>query len=222
MVDVKKQVTKEVKPIKKENTTETKPVKKEVVKRDKSLVQRIEQSFKLKNPNDEKNTKESLIWFRNYISKNIKNVRLPQILEDKTFKRKDNIVPGAMCLFQYDPLLKVVLPFYDTMPLIFPVKRWKSSDGKSILTGINVHYLQPVLRQKIFLAILEMQRTKNLNWNILKKLAEHKLFEHSVKNYRLDHLTSKFIIVPEEVMEIVLFLPLARFKKGTSKDAWRL
>ena len=211
MVDVKKEL----------NPVPTDKVEKKV-KKEKTLIQRIESSFRAKNPLDEKNTKESLTWYRQYISKNITNVRLPQILEDKSFRQSNTLKAGAMCMFQYDPMNKETLPFYDTMPLIFPVSVWKSSEGHKILSGINLHYLPPLLRQKIFLVILDMQRTKNLNWNVLKKIAESKLFEHALKNYRMDYMMSRFIIVPEDSMELVLFLPLARFKKGSAKQAWRI
>lgn len=185
------------------------------------ILKGLERAFYKKNPNDPRFTNQSMTWFRNYITKNVKNVRLPRMVEDRSLI-SPTIKPGQMLLFQYDPLWKEELPFYDAQPLIFPISKWNSSEGKLLMTGINLHLLPPVLRQKALLAILNLQRGKYLDWSVLKKLSEHKLFQHSVRAYRLDHLRSQFIVIPEESWEIVLFLPLQRFKKSDKGTIWKM
>lgn len=69
-----------------------------------------------------------------------------------------------------DPKYKDELPFYDAMPLFFPLDIKKGSEGP-LLRGINIHYLTPVNRKK-FLKELE---------TVLRRVA-------MMQNYNPDHL----------------------------------
>ena len=186
------------------------------------LIKRLEKKFFDANPNSVKrNTDESMKWFRTFISKNYKNVRLPTLLQDgKLVSNKFN--PGEMSLFQYDPKWKDKLSIYDTLPLVILCGAYTSKQGIPIIVGINFHYLAPSVRAKALTAILNLKSKNSLNWAILRRLSEVKLFEHALHSYRLDHVKSKFITIPEESWEIVAFLPVQRFHKGNNKDAWSM
>ena len=186
------------------------------------LIKRLEKKFFDANPNTQKrNTEESMKWFRAFISKNYKNVRLPTLLQDGSLI-SNKFTPGEMSLFQYDPKWKDQLSIYDTLPLVIFCGAYTSKKGDPIIVGLNLHYLAPALRAKAVTAILNLKAKKSLSWGVLRKMAEVKLFEHALHAYRLDHVKSKFIKIPEESYEIVIFLPTQRWQKGSNKDAWSM
>ena len=73
-----------------------------------------------------------------------------------------NQVLGKMYFFTYNPKWKKELPWYDTFPLVFPIKTY--SDG---FLGLNFHYLSPKER-----AVLMDQ---------LKSFASNKRIDESTK-----------------------------------------
>ena len=54
------------------------------------------------------------------------------IMCDATDKHRNQLMPGYMDAFYYDPKHKATLPYYDKFPLIFPL-----SVGKDFFIGIN-------------------------------------------------------------------------------------
>src|SRR5690348_3007714 len=64
-------------------------------------------------------------------------------------------VGGAMYLFRYNPKTKETLPYYDTFPLVIPVKLLP--DG---FHGLNLHYLPPMLRAKLMMALMDNYMSK--------------------------------------------------------------
>ena len=131
-----------------------------------------------------------------------------------------NQVLGKMYFFKYDPKWKKELPWYDTFPLVFPIKTY--SDG---FLGLNFHYLSPKER-----AILMDQ---------LKSFASNKRFDETTKllltyqtiknmgrarptihRYLGGHVQSKFVLVNSDEWEVALFLPVERFKKASKKQVW--
>ena len=194
------------------------------------ILKNIEQAFYRNNPNAKKRlTKKSLDWFRKYIPRSYNRVRKPQMVRDRDMW-KDKIRPGGMYLFEYDAKHKDKLPIWDAFPLVFPISEYKAKDGMTIIVGLNMHYLSPQMRQIAFLALLKMktndrynkQTRLKLEWDVLKAMSESKFFKHAIHAYRMDHVRSTFIEMPPQSWEMVLFLPLGRWQKGTSKEAYRL
>ena len=119
---------------------------------------------------------------------------------------------GIMNLFGYDPKHKDRLPYYDTFPLIFPLE-----PAKGGFIGLNFHYLPPLARVR-FLRSLANTTNNNkfdkstryrINWRnntFMKKTAKHYLF---------NHVRTSFLNITAEEMAIAIFLPVARFKKGS-------
>jgi hypothetical protein len=132
-------------------------------------------------------------------------------------------------MFLYDPKGKKELPYYDRFPLVFPVDF--ETDG---FYGLNMHYLPPVLRAKLYDSLLEL-KTKSENENIsaveltriritytlLKKAARFRFFKPCFKHYLYKQVRSPFIIVPEEEWNITMFLPSEQFKKATKEQVWK-
>ena len=119
---------------------------------------------------------------------------------------------GIMNLFGYDPKHKATLPYYDVFPLIFPLE-----PAKGGFIGLNFHYLPPLARVR-FLRSLANTTNNNkfdkstryrINWRnntFMKKTAKHYLF---------NHVRTSFLNITAEEMAIAIFLPVARFKKGS-------
>lgn len=141
--------------------------------------------------------------------------------EELTFQPKI----GDMMMFVYDPKLKKTLPYYDTFPLIFPVKMVKGG-----FHGINMHYLPYRHRALLMDALLQTQlnNTKfdestkiRLSYEVLKSASKYKYFEPCYKHYLNKHVQSRFIWIPPSEWDFALFLPTERFKKATKEQVWQ-
>ena len=119
---------------------------------------------------------------------------------------------GIMNLFGYDPKHKDKLPYYDTFPLILPLE-----PAKGGFIGLNFHYLKPGARVAFLRSLANEATDKrfdkktryNINWRnntFMRKTAKHYLF---------NHVRTSFLNITAEEMAIAIFLPVARFKKGS-------
>ena len=119
---------------------------------------------------------------------------------------------GIMNLFGYDPKHKATLPYYDVFPLIFPLE-----PAKGGFIGLNFHYLPPLARVRFLRSLADTTNNKkfdkttryNINWRnnaFMKKTAKHYLFSQ---------VRTSFLNITAEEMAIAIFLPVARFKKGS-------
>ena len=119
---------------------------------------------------------------------------------------------GIMNLFGYDPKHKATLPYYDTFPLILPLE-----PAKGGFIGLNFHYLKPGARIAFLRSLADTTTDKrfdkktryNVNWRnnaFMKKTAKHYLF---------NHVRTSFLNITADEMAIAIFLPVARFKKGS-------
>ena len=119
---------------------------------------------------------------------------------------------GIMNLFGYDPKHKAKLPYYDVFPLIFPLE-----PAKGGFIGLNFHYLKPGARAAFLRSLANTTTDKKfdkktryrINWRnnaFMRKTAKHYLF---------NHVRTSFLNITAEEMAIAIFLPVARFKKGS-------
>ena len=119
---------------------------------------------------------------------------------------------GIMNLFGYDPKHKAKLPYYDVFPLIFPLE-----PAKGGFIGLNFHYLKPGARAAFLRSLANTTTDKRfdkrtryrINWRnnaFMRKTAKHYLF---------NHVRTSFLNITAEEMAIAIFLPVARFKKGS-------
>ena len=119
---------------------------------------------------------------------------------------------GIMNLFGYDPKHKAKLPYYDIFPLIFPLE-----PAKGGFIGLNFHYLRPGARAA-FLRSLANTTTDNkfdkktryrINWR------NNEFMRKTAKHYLFNQVRTSFLNITAEEMAIAIFLPVARFKKGS-------
>lgn len=194
------------------------------------ILKNIEKAFYRNNPASAKrNISSSLEWFRGYVGRAYNKLGTASMFRDRDLWTKTP-VPGKMYFFEYLAKHRDKLPLWDRYPLIFPISSYVAKDGMTILVGLNMHYLSPIMRMAAFKALLKLRTEKRyrkstrleLEWSMLKAMSESEMFKHSIHSYRMDHIKSVFVEVPPMAWELALFLPLARFQKGTNADAYKL
>jgi|GEM_PF-970402 len=197
---------------------------------DLKVLQDLEKSyFESQGPKSRRNIKKSMDWFRKRVTKNFSSVRTARMFRDQELF-SDGLTLGRMAFFEYDAKHKDTLPLWDRYPLVIPFNAYRAKDGTEIVLGLNFHYLAPVLRMAAFRALLKFKTNDRFNkktkldfsWKVIMALSQHKYFEHAVHAYRMDHVRSKFVDIPAQSYELVLFLPLARWQKGSKSEAWKM
>lgn len=152
--------------------------------------------------------------------------RSPKAIMESPSARAHAVVtptPGKMLMYQYDAKWKDTLPYWDMFPVVFPVELYKDS-----FLGLNMHYLPPVYRIRLFDSLFEtVNNTKydkstklNVSYQILKGAAKMRYFQPCVKKYLYSHVKSKLIEVPIDEWAYVAFLPIQRFQKASEREVW--
>jgi len=172
----------------------------------------------------ERNTKESLEWFRNEIELLSTIPSRKKLLSDENFEYRTTPLVGRMFMYTYDPKHKKTLPYYDRFPLIFLVD--KAEGG---FYGLNLHYLSPGYRAIFFDQLTEYTNNKKYNsttklklkYNFLKSNARLRYFAPCFKHYLTDHIRSRIVEIPAQHWETVLFLPSEQFIRIKAKGVWQ-
>jgi hypothetical protein len=166
-------------------------------------------------------TKESQNWFRKRVSSLKPNRNA--LMKEEPVQLKTRTIAGNMYMFFYDPKHKATLPFYDSFPLVIPVK--PAAGG---FHGLNLHYLPPALRAKFLDALLsnlnnrmydESTRFK-INYEMLQRAATLKYFKPCYKHYLNKHVKSRFAMIESPEWEIATFLPTADFQKSSRASVY--
>ena len=163
---------------------------------------------------------ESQKWFRNKL-KNIGQVNRQKLLRDSALQRVARPRMGDMYMFFYDPKHKETLPYYDTFPLIIMVE--KAPGG---FYGLNMHYLPPVLRAKLFDGLAKSDERYDENtrfrarYMLLQSVRKLKYFKPCFKHYLTKHVEGRISKVEAPEWEIALFMPTQRFKKATATQVY--
>lgn len=130
--------------------------------------------------------------------------------------------PGEMFMFNYEPITRSKLQFYDTFPLIYLLKV-----GRGKLHGLNLHYLPTKLRTIFFMNLQQLRtgsgdqtRLGKLDIGVLKGSNRYKYFRPCYKVYSIKRINSRLLKIPAEDWPIAIQLPLERFKKTTKYNVW--
>jgi len=142
----------------------------------------------------------------------------PQNLMNSTHSIRQTTF-GRMIMYYYDPKWKHKLPYYDRFPVIFVVEFAKGG-----FYGLNMHYLPPYLRAKLFDAMYQQliygddeKRRLRISYQILKSSSNLMAFKPCFKHYLYNHVRSRYMVIDPSEWDTVLFLPLARFERGGGK-----
>jgi len=167
-------------------------------------------------------TKKARKWFQQK-ARGLTDVNKMDIISDDRLTQRNTPAPGKMMMFFYDPKTKEQLPYYDTFPLILYVG---SAPGG--FYGLNMHYLPPAARAKLFDALLDTANNKkfddstklNISYSILKESAKYSAFKPTFKHYLSGFVKSKIVVVDAPEWPIALFLPTESFRKSGTRSVW--
>lgn len=163
---------------------------------------------------------------RKWLVDKARDLRTPSrnaILNDR--KRKTNqIVPGRMFFYAYDPKTKDTLPFYDEYPLVLPIDMYP--DG---FLGLNLHYIPPRERLALLDTLYSTLSNKNydettklkINYNLLNRASRFVPFVPCLKRYLYGHILSNLIEIDIDEWEIAAVLPYDRFVGATKAEVYK-
>ena len=170
-------------------------------------------------------SKKSITWFRKKVTVATKGDKMStKSIMSRTNDLTSKLLIGRMYHFKYSAKWKEVLPYWDMFPLVIPVDAY--ADGFS---GLNLHYLPPKLRARLFDQLISIVSDKNLNertkfkisYELLNGVRKYKLFKPTFKRYLYTHIRSRFLLMPPAEWQIALFLPTQRFQKAKSARVWQ-
>ena len=164
-----------------------------------------------------------MAWFRRRAYR-IRRVNRNELMREEPVEMRSKMAGGGMFMYYYDPKWKDKLPYYDQFPLTIMVE--KAPGG---FYGLNLHYLNPILRAKLLDALLDTINNKKydettkfrLNYKLLKNASKFRHFQPCFKHYLLDHVKSRFAFVPAPEWEIATFLPMAKWSKASPSQVYR-
>ena len=168
-------------------------------------------------------TQASRNWFRDQAKSTA--VTPSRIVRESSDVSSSNVFgPGTMTLFQYDPLTKETLPYYDRFPLVFVVEM----QARGFL-GINLHYLPLNYRAILMDSLYDLSNNKNYNetttlrlsYEVLKSASKFKYARPCFKRYIMERVRSRFVPINADQWDTALFLPLQRFTKASTQIVYR-
>ena len=166
----------------------------------------------------------SIEWYRKKIGSLTNNPSSQELIQKGN--QKTMIIPGNLYFYFYDPKLKddvKKLPYYDKFPLVVVLKRDRTG-----FLGLNLHYLPPRMRG-IFLGQLYDYRSNSklnestrlsLTYDMLKSVAELKMFKPCIKKYLYNHVQTNFARINSSDWITAVFLPVAKFVRAVNSKVW--
>lgn len=160
-------------------------------------------------------------------ARDITKLSAPQLFRDEAHNLISDpmkLKSGRMYMFHYDPVGKNTLQYYDRLPLVFPIERYR--DG---ILGLNLHYLHPRLR----LSLIERLRpfsTFNKNdeviktrfsYNLITNFARLNIAQPTVHKYLFSQMRSKFLHVQPSEWDMIAALPFERFLGENKYRVWQ-
>jgi hypothetical protein len=171
---------------------------------------------------------ESYKWYREQAS----NVNKKEIDQADIISERDHIpkisrpnLIGRLFMFHYLPKNRTKLKYYDSFPLVFPIKI--IDDG---FLGLNLHYLPLDLRANFMDSLYILLNSSNMesdNTRLIKlsyeKLESQRRFVGAypcIKKYFHRRIRSRVAYIPPSEWELALFLPTQSFLKRSEATVW--
>ena len=148
---------------------------------------------------------EPFKWYRNRI-KELGTPSVPELLRSGEADRRPHF--GSLNMFVYSPKLRNKLPYYDTFPLVLPLKRYNNG-----FLGLNFHYLPYALRARL----LDAAGQDELN---VQEVKRSRLTKPTIKRYLYGYVKSMFLKIENEDNLTAIMLPVQRFKKANETQVW--
>jgi len=88
-----------------------------------------------------------MYFFKKYFKDPFQDKGFLESTERLKASKIKQFIPGKIYTFQYDPIHKDILDYYDTRPIILVCGQWTAeSTGNTIVTGINFNFLPEVAK----------------------------------------------------------------------------
>jgi len=165
-------------------------------------------------------------WLMNRAREIFKIVPSGGILRDPDRYVNDThkLLPGRMYLFYYNALGKDELPYWDKLPLVFPVQKYK--DG---FLGINFHYLAPHLRYILFDQLLKFRNNNKydettrlkLSYQLISTFAKSHVAKPTLHRYLYTQFKSRILWIQPTDWEVCLSLPCEAFVGKLKQGVWK-
>ena len=174
--------------------------------------------------------KASWKWLLGRVDYLQRNRSVPGAINAGNYKNRSLFLVGEMFLYHYDPKHKDTLPYYDTFPLVIPIKIY--DDG---FLGLNLHYLPYELRIGFLNKLLDLAftppgdtRTRlKINYELLRDSTKFNAFIPCLKRYLVDHVRGRMMKIQPHEWLMAVYLPIANWratndKRGmTQREVWR-
>ena len=183
----------------------------------------IEQRVRRANRKD---MDSAIAWFYNEIKGELgadgrAKSRIRRI-PDKAFSPSRDPFIGGVFFYIYDAKWKDELPYWDQFPLVIPIKPYDNG-----FHGLNLHYLPPLGRAKLLDMLAKYKRRSatpraymKISYELLKGVAESKLFQPCVHRYLTTHIKSDLVKVQDEFWYRAAMLPVQKFVGASEKEVW--
>lgn len=163
--------------------------------------------------NKQGDTVKSSSWYKNAISSIGTKITANKLMAQGKLTARPNI--GLLNLFFYDPKYKQTLPYYDTFPLVLPIGVIPGG-----FSGLNFHYLPPLLRLKLLEQMQKFTTGKNLDTARLNVtvsgLKNIPLVKPTIKKYLYKHVRSSFLRIDLMQAAVACYLPVQQFQKRSA------
>jgi len=85
-------------------------------------------------------------FFDKYFKNPLRDTGFLETTERIAGSKRMQFIPGKIYTFQYSPLYKDILDYYDKRPIVLVCGQWVAKTGNTILTGINLNFLPEIAR----------------------------------------------------------------------------
>lgn len=168
-------------------------------------------------------TDASREWFRQEV-RSYNNINRRKLLKDPMLEPRNRARIGSMYMYFYNPKHEETLPYYDLFPLTIMVQPVPGG-----FHGLNLHYLPPALRAKLFDSLVDITNNKRydestrfkLSYDMLKSASKMKAFKACYKHYLYSQIEGRVAMVEAPAWEMALFLPTEQFRKSGKSAVWK-
>jgi hypothetical protein len=167
---------------------------------------------------------KSRAWFEQQVLLlNRKRLTPNKVLQSEATQLRQQIYPGYLYMFMYDPKLKETLPYYDMFPLVFPYAKFQGG-----FMGLNMHYLPYPLRVTLLDRLMTFANNKKMDettrikysWDLINGMSRFKPAQPCIKHYLTDHVRSPFRRIESYDWATAMLLPVERFQGATKEQVW--
>lgn len=168
--------------------------------------------------------RQSNAWFQQQVRiLNAKNPTPNKVMRSTGAKPSNQVIPGSLYMFLYDPKTKDTLPYYDVFPLVFPFKKVPGG-----FLGLNMHYLPYAVRVKLLDRLLQFANDETLSentrirfsWATISGMSKFKIAEPCVKHYLTSHVRSTYRKIGAPDWATAMLLPVEQFVGAGKAKVW--